>query len=146
MSALVSRWKIVVPVLVVVLAGLYMFVLKGAPSEAKKKVDGVVYVLPKEFIVNLKDDHFAKLTLALVLPEMPVAEGEGGPTAPEGFGLLPEEAAVRDIVTDEVTGETAHDLTSVKGRRALKRRLLAAIKKHTDVEARDVFLTDVAVQ
>src|SRR5690348_11124296 len=100
MSFVKSKIKIILPVLLLVLVGLYMFVLKGTPVEAKKKVDGAVYVLPKEFIVNLKDNRFAKLTVALVLPELPVAaEGEGGATPPEGFGLLEEEAAVRDIVT-----------------------------------------------
>ena len=147
MSALTSRWKIVVPVLLVALGGVYMFVLKPKPVEAKKKVDGAVYVLPKEFVVNLKDGHFAKLTVALVLPALPVAaEGEAASAPPDGFGLLPEEAAVRDLVTDELTGDSAKDLISGSGRRAIKRRLLAAIQKKTDVDARAVLLTDVAVQ
>src|SRR5689334_18774017 len=111
MSVLKEKWKIVVPAVLVLLGGLYFFVLKGTPVEAKKKVDGVVYVLPKEFIVNLKDNRFAKLTVALILPEQPVAaEGEGGAEPPEGFGLLEEEAAVRDIVTDELTNDEAKDL------------------------------------
>ena len=147
MSALTSRWKIVVPVLLVALGAAYMFVLKPKPVEAKKKVDGAVYVLPKEFVVNLKDDRFAKFTVALVLPALPVAaEGEGGAPPPDGFGLLPEEAAVRDLITDEITNDSAKDLISGSGRRALKRRLLAAINKKTDVDARAVLLTDVAVQ
>jgi|SRR4051794_24350236 len=146
MSALKSRWKIVVPVLLAALAGLYMFVLKGTPVEAKKKVDGAVYVLPKEFVVNLDDGRYAKLTVALVLPELPVAEGEGGAAPPDGFGLLEEEAAVRDIVTNELTGDSAADLISARGRRRLKKHLLEAIHKKTDVEARGVLLTDVAVQ
>src|SRR4051794_13179045 len=128
MSALKSRWKIVVPVLVVVLAGLYMFVLKGTPSEANKKVDGVVYVLPKEFVVNLKDERYAKFTVALVLPELPAAaEGEAAAAPPEGFGLLAEEPLVRDIITDELTGDSAKDLISASGRRGIKKRLLVAI-------------------
>src|SRR4051795_2933666 len=113
MSALTSRWKIVVPVLLVAVGAAYMFVLKPKPVEAKKKVNGAVYVLPKEFVVNLKDDRFAKFTVALVLPELPVAaEGEGGAVPPEGFGLLEEEPLVRDIITDEITGDSAKDLIS----------------------------------
>jgi flagellar basal body-associated protein FliL len=142
MSALKSRWKIIVPVLVALLVGVKMFVLKG--TEAKGKVNGVVYVLPREFVLNLKDDHFAKLTVALVLPEAPVEGGHGTP--PEGFGILEQEAVVRDLVTDEVTGETAKTLTSTKGRKEIKHRLLKAIEEHTDVEASGVLLTDVAVQ
>jgi flagellar FliL protein len=144
MSFVKSKWKIIVPVLVVALVGVKMFVLKS--EVAKGKVDGVVYVLPKEFIVNLKDGHFAKLTVALVLPEAPVAaEGEGAAPV-EGFGPLEQEAVVRDLVTDEITGETARTLTTAKGRKEIKHRLLKAIEEHTDVEANGVLLTDVAVQ
>src|SRR3954465_1883719 len=147
MSALTSRWKIVVPVLLVAVGAAYMLVLKPKPVEAKKKLDGAGDALPKEFGVNLKAAPFAKLTVALVLPELPVAaEGEGASAPPDGFGLLPEEAAVRDLVTDELTDDSAKDLITGSGRRALKRRLLAAITKKTDVDARAVLLTDVAVQ
>ena len=50
------------------LGGAYKFVLaKPAKAEAKPKVDGTVYILGKEFLVNLADGRFAKLTSALVL-------------------------------------------------------------------------------
>ena len=63
-----GKLKIVVPLaLLIVLGGLYKVVL-AKPSNVKHKVDGVVYILPKEFMLNLADDHFAKLNVALVLP------------------------------------------------------------------------------
>lgn len=147
MSALRAKWKLVVPVLLLLGAALYMTVLKSPAGEAHKKVDGMVYVLPKEFVLNLKDGRFAKLTVGLVLPDGTIsAAGEGAAPPPEGFGPLEQEAAVRDIVTNEVTGHRARDLISAAGRKRLKRTLLAAIRNHTDVPARGVLLTDVAVQ
>ena len=43
------------------------FVLAKPPRPAKRKIDGTVYVLPKEFLVNLADGRYAKLDVALVL-------------------------------------------------------------------------------
>ena len=54
-------------VLLVALGGAYKFVLAKPKAEAKPKVEGTVYILGKEFLVNLADDRFAKLTVALVL-------------------------------------------------------------------------------
>ena len=150
MSALRARWKLFLPIFVAVVGGgLYFFVLSSPPSTAKKKVEGTVYVLPKEFIVNLEGGRFAKLTVGLVLEHPPVAGGGHGGTPvepPEGFGILEQEAIVRDLVTDEVTGITANQLITASGRRKLKKRLLHAIESHTDVHAHEVLLTDVAVQ
>ena len=50
-----SKLKFIIPVLLLVLGGAYKFVLaKPAPKE-KAKVQGEVYVLPKDFLVNLSD-------------------------------------------------------------------------------------------
>ena len=49
-----KKLMIVLPVLLVVLGGAYKFVLaKPKEAEAKPKVDGSVYILEKEFLVNL---------------------------------------------------------------------------------------------
>lgn len=145
--------KKIVPivVLVVVLAGAYKFVLaKPAPAEPKPKVEGTVYILGKEFLVNLADNRFAKLTVALVLDEkdtsVPAAGGEGGSTPPEGFGAMTEEAVVRDVITDDLTDAKDNDLISAKGRKALKEEILKDLKAHTDVKVDDVLFTDVTVQ
>ena len=63
-----SKLKFIVPILLIVLGGVYKFVLAkpGAPAP-KPKVDGQVYVLPKEFLINLDDGRFAKLSVGLVL-------------------------------------------------------------------------------
>jgi flagellar basal body-associated protein FliL len=138
-------------VLVVVLAGAYKFVLaKPAPAKSKPKVEGTVYILGKEFLVNLADNRFAKLTVALVLDEkdtsVAAAGGEGGSTAPEGFGPMTEEAVVRDVITNDLTDAKDNDLISAKGRKGLKEEILKDLKAHTDVKVDDVLFTDVTVQ
>ena len=63
-----GKLKIVVPLaLLIVLGGLYKVVL-AKPSNVKHKVDGVVYILPKEFMLNLADSHCATLTVARARP------------------------------------------------------------------------------
>jgi flagellar basal body-associated protein FliL len=141
-----GKLKIVVPLVVLlVLGGLYKVVLAKPPG-GHPKVEGVVYVLPKEFLLNLAGNHFVKLNVGLVVAdgEVPV-KAEGAPP-PEGFGLLPQEAVVRDVVTDTITDTNAGQLVSRKGRNALKRKLLKALHARTDVKVKDVLFTDVAVQ
>lgn len=137
-------------VLVVVLAGAYKFVLaKPTAAKPKPKVEGTVYILGKEFLVNLADNRFAKLTVALVLDEKDTsvpAKAEGGATAPEGFGAMTEEAVVRDIITNDLTDAKADDLITAKGRASTKEEILKDLKQHTDVKADDVLFTDVTVQ
>jgi flagellar basal body-associated protein FliL len=147
-----GKLKIVVPlVLLIVLGGAYKFVLaKPAPKE-KPKVEGEVYVLPKDFLVNLSDGKFAKLGIGLVFDEgftaAPAAGGhEGGAAPPEGYGVLTQEPVVRDIVTDVVTDQSSAELTSRKGRESIKEKILKRLKSQTDVKVHEVLLTDVAVQ
>ena len=147
-----GKLKFIVPlVLLVVLGGVYKFVLAKPAAVAKPKVEGEVYVLPKDFLVNLSDGKFAKLGVGLVFDEgfvaAPAAGGEeGGAAPPTGYGVLAQEAVVRDIVTDVVTDESARDLTSKKGREEIKKEILKRLKAQTDVKAHEVLLTDVAVQ
>lgn len=141
-----SKLKFVIPiVLLLVLGGAYKFVI-AKPAKAKEKVEGVVYVLQKEFLINLSDDHFAKLSVALVLPEAPVAAGGEGASPPEGYGAMEQEAAVRAVVTDTITDASAKDLTRRKRRVKLREEVLKGIRSQTDVKAKDVLFTDVAVQ
>jgi flagellar basal body-associated protein FliL len=139
-------------VAVVALAGVYKFVLAKPAGEAKPKpkVEGTVYVLGKEFLVNLADGRFAKLTVGLVLAEgdtsTAAAEGEGAPKPPEGFGTMAQEAVVRDVITDDLTDAKDRELVDRKGRKQLKDEILKDLKKHTDVKVQDILFTDVTVQ
>jgi flagellar basal body-associated protein FliL len=142
-----GKLKIVLPLTVLlVLGGLYKVVL-AKPTEAHHKVDGQVYVLPKEFLLNLAGNHFVKLNVGLVLAQGEVpASAAGGSPPPDGFGPLPQEAVVRDVVTDTITDVRADQLVSRKGRNALKAKLLKSLRARTDVKVKDVLFTDVAVQ
>ncbi|MDP9399702.1 MAG: flagellar basal body-associated FliL family protein [Actinomycetota bacterium] len=154
MDAMKSKVKLIVPlVLLAVLGGgAYKFVLaKPAKAEPKPKVAGEVYVLPKEFLVNLADGRFAKLGVGLVFDHgfhaAPEVGGHGAaPKPPEGFGLLPQEALVRDIVTDALTDAGSDELIGREGRQHLKEKIAKRIKRSTDVKVEEVLFTDVAVQ
>ena len=141
-----GKLKIILPLVVlIVLGGLYKVVL-AKPTEAKHKVDGQVYVLPKEFLLNLAGNHFVKLNVSLVLAEGQIPEKAEGAPPPEGFGLLEQEAVVRDVITDTVTDASDQQLVSRKGRNKLKEKLLKRLRSETDVKVNDVLFTDVAVQ
>jgi flagellar FliL protein len=146
-----GKLKIIVPlVLLIVLGGAYKFVLAKPAAKEKPKVEGEVYVLPKDFLVNLSDGKFAKLGIGLVFDEgftaAPAGGGEGGAATPDGYGALTQEPVVRDIVTDVVTDQSAAELTSRKGREEIKAKILKRLKSQTDVKVHEVLLTDVAVQ
>lgn len=138
------KLKWIVPLVLLVAAiAAYKLVL-SAPEESKAKVKGQVYVLPKEFIVNLADGRYAKFTVALVLGAEQSTAGAEAP--PEGFGTLAQEPLVRGIVTDTVTGAPAAALTSRQGRHGYEQRIKRAIDAETDVETRSVAFTDLVVQ
>jgi flagellar FliL protein len=146
-----SKLKIIVPVLLLALGGVYKFVLAKPAATAKPKVDGEVYVMPKDFLINLADGRFAKVDVGFVFkPGYAAAPSGGGEAAatkpPEGYGALAQEAVVRDIVTDTLTGRTGQELTSRKGREQLKTQIRTRILKTTDVKVADVLFMDVAVQ
>jgi flagellar basal body-associated protein FliL len=148
-----SKLKFIIPLAVLILlGGVYKFALAKPPVKEKHKVEGTIYVLPKEFVVNLSDGRYAKFNVAMVLDEhqatAPEAAGGHGaaPEPPEGYGTLEQEAVVRDIVTDEVSGAEADDLIERKLRAKLKKKILKNLRTHTDVKVHEVLLTDIAVQ
>src|SRR4051794_23867710 len=144
-----KKLMIALPVLLLVLGGAYKFVLAKPAAEAKPKVDGEVYVLPRDFLINLSDGRFVKLDVALVLDpsSLPAAGGEAAAsTPPEGYGALPQEAVVRDIINNSLMDVSGAKIIKRDGRLQLKQRILTQILKKTDVKAKEVLFTDVAVQ
>lgn len=138
---------IAIPVLAVVVGAAAFKALAPKPVAAKPKIDGDVYVLAREFLVNLDAGRYAKLGVAL--HHDPSEEKEAAAEAakpPEGYGPLPQEAVVRAIVTDALTGQPARRLINADGRGLLKRRIQQAVEEQTDVRASSVLFTDVAVQ
>lgn len=149
-----SRKLVLIVVAVLVLAGGGAYLAADqlrAEDEPDHKIDGQPYVLPKDFLVNLDDGRYAKVTVGLLLrPE--AFESAGGEARgrearpPEGYGPLPQEAVVRSIVTDTLTGRNGRQLATADGRERLKRILLARIRRASDVPALDVYFTDVVIQ
>ena len=141
---------IIVVLALAVAGGAYKTVLaKPKEKEPEPKVHGTVYVLPKEFLVNLADGRYAKLQVALVVEAAEAAGGHGGhgaPAPPEGYGSEPQEAIVRDLITDELTDAADHELIQREGREKIKKQILKSIKEHTDVHVEEVLFPDVTVQ
>jgi flagellar basal body-associated protein FliL len=143
----VTRKRIIIGVVgALVVAGLAYKMVLAPKSESKVKVEGTVYVMPKEFLLNLQGGRYAKVTVALVLAPGQSTGGAEAASPPEGFGTLEQEALVRQIVTDNLTGVPAAELTA----RAPRHRLQAAIRKEvdktTDVKTKGVVFTDLVVQ
>jgi flagellar FliL protein len=143
-----KKLLIVLPLLLL-LAGGYVAKGRLMPKKVvKMKINGEVYILPKQFTLNLQDGRYATLTAALEL-----APGQSDGTTADSavssdatVGTLPEEAVIRSIITNTVTDQTSHALVDPDGRQALEQKILQTIRAQTDVKVSDVLFTDVAVQ
>ena len=67
-------------------------------------------------------------------------------TTPAGIGTLPEEPAIRAIITNDVTDQSSQTLLSQSGRNHLQQQILNQIKTTTDVKVTGILFTDLAVQ
>jgi flagellar FliL protein len=131
---------IIVPVLLVVLGAAYKMVLAPKPVVPKKKIAGAVVPLKQEFLLNLEGGRYAKVSVALVMPVAPVvAEGAEAPP-------LEQEAAVRAVVTDRLTGMSASALIVRSKRHELLDEIRKQIDHTTDEEVDEVLFTDITVQ
>jgi flagellar FliL protein len=142
-----KKLKIIIPIVLVLVGGVYKEVLAKPPKPPKPKIAGTVYVMPKEFMLNMADGHYAKLDVALVLDPKeaaPKAAEAGGSS--DNYGWLPQEPAVRDVITNIVTDTPSKDLIDRGGRELLKKEILKGIRQSTDVKVDEVLFTDVAVQ
>jgi flagellar FliL protein len=142
-----GKLKIILPVLLLVLAGgggAYKFLLSGGGSSKKApppKVTGELLPLAPDFTINLDGGHYGKVSVAL--------EMEGGiPKAAEGAAVptLKENAVVRSIVTNDLTGLATDDLIQRPSRERLLENILKDLQSQTDEQVTHVFFTDVVVQ
>jgi len=143
-----KKKKIIIIAVVVLLGGGY--VAKGfvmPPPKNKDKIKGTLYLMPKEFLVNLADGRYGKVDVALLLApgqsKGATAEASGNSGA---VGTLPEEAMIRDIIVNILTNQNSTTLINPDLREKLKKKILAAILSTTDVKVSAVLFTDVAVQ
>jgi flagellar FliL protein len=137
---------IIIAIGVLVVAGLAYKMVLAPKSESKEKVEGTVYVMPKELLLNLAGGRYAKMTVALVLAPGQSAAGSSEDTPPEGFGTLEQEPLVRQIVTDTITGVPAADLTSRKDRHRMQVEIRKEVDKTTDVKTKAIVFSDLVVQ
>jgi hypothetical protein len=106
-------------------------------------------VLGKEFLVNLKDGRFAKLSAALVLAHddtSTAAAAEGGSPPPEGYGTMTQEGVVRAVITQDLTNATDQQLIDAGKRAVLQEKILKDLKRQTDVKVEKVLFPDLTVQ
>lgn len=143
--------KVLIPlVLLLVVAGVgaKMFLLPKKVS-AKPIVNGTIYVLPKQFELNLSDGKYATMTVALLLApgqSTGATAANAGMTTPAGNGTLTQEPIIRAIVTSDVTNDSSKTLLTASGRATLQQDILHGIKTQTDVKVSKVYFTDLAVQ
>jgi flagellar FliL protein len=145
-----GKLKLIVPVAaLIVAAGVYKFVVAKPAPAPQPKIAGEVYVVPSAFTVNLAGGRYAKVTVGMILKEGAALGPESGgePAAPpEGFGPLAQEAIVRDIVVNALSGTRADMLMGADGRQRIKQLIERRVKALTDVEIERVLLPDVTVQ
>lgn len=128
----------ILPVLLIAAVGYKMF-LAPKPVAVKMKIEGTVMPLQKDFLVNLADGQYAKVAIAVI------TEAGGAAHGAETLGLA-QEAAVRAIIVDELTGIHGKELVSKEGRHHLAEQITKMIKKKTDEHVHEVLFTDVTVQ
>ena len=142
--------KLIIGLVVVLAIGGYVaksMLLK--PKVVIPKVNGTIYVLPHQFTLNMADGRYATLTAALLLAPGQSDGATADSAAPSSdaiVGTLPEEAMIRDIITNTITSQPGSALTSAGGREHLKNEILHEIKAGTDDKVSGVLFTDVAVQ
>ncbi len=141
--------KILIILPIILLGGGYVAKAKLMPPKVvKPKIAGTIYILPHQFTLNLKDGHYATLTVALELApgQSDGASADTTPAAGAVVGTLPEEAVDPG---DHHQRDHQPDLERADrrlGRTALEQQILTDIKTETDVKVDQVFFTDVAVQ
>jgi flagellar basal body-associated protein FliL len=140
-----KKLKIIIPIVLVLFGGVYKTVLAKPAKLPKPKIAGTVYVMPKEFLLNMADGRYAKLDVSIVLDKSEVLPKTEAATS-DNYGALPQEPAVRDVITNVVTDTPSKDLIDRSGREELKKEILKAIRQNTDVKVDEVLFTDVAVQ
>jgi flagellar FliL protein len=140
-----GKLKIILPVLLLLVAGgggAYFFVLAPKPAKAvPPKITGTLFPLSPEFVVNLSGGHYGKVTVALLM-------SAGAPAAPAsgGAATLTEDAAVRAIITNDLTGLPDSSLIDRAQRTTLEKKILTDLQSSTDVKVTQVMFTDVVVQ
>lgn len=137
-----KKLMILVPVLLLVAAGgSYEMVLKPKPKPVVKKIDGALVSLGDPFTLNLASGHYGRVTVSVVVPAAALPAAAGSAPA-----ALPENDALRAVVTDDLTGIGSSRLIDRSARHTVEAQVLKDLKKSTDEPITKVLFTDIAVQ
>lgn len=142
-----SKKKLLIPLVLLLVLGVGYSMAKPKKT-VKLKVTGTIYIMPQAFLLNLSEGHYAKLSVALDLApgQSTGASSSSSTGSSEAAGTLPEEALIREIVTNTVTGQNGATLVSEHGRTAIKHQILATITRQTDVKVQAVLFPELTVQ
>ena len=136
-----KKIAIIAPILLLVGTGAtYKIAFGPAPVVIEHKIEGAVVPLQKDFLLNLAGGRYARVAIALVMP-VPPPPAEGSDPVP-----LPQEAKLRAIITDELTGIEPSELLSRAKREHLLKTIRRTMNKTTDEEVDEVLVTDMTVQ
>ncbi|MGQ9454272.1 MAG: flagellar basal body-associated FliL family protein [Armatimonadota bacterium] len=137
---------LVAVLLVVLLAGIGVFVLKGRSSKGKNRSQEekpTATLNLGEFVVNLADKgelRYLKTTIVLAVSgEVPSTGGHGGENGPS--------PAVRDAVIAVLSSKRFEELNTPEGKAKLKKELISAVNGRLEgCKAVDVYFNDFAMQ
>ena len=117
-------------------------------SESKVKVEGTVYVMPKEFLLNLADGRYAKMTVALVLAPGQSTGGRLRRNAAAGRlrHARTGTAGPPDRHRQRSPGPPPPTLTSRKDRHHMQVEIRKEVDKTTDVKTKAIVFSDLVVQ
>jgi flagellar FliL protein len=120
---------LVIILLAIVLAGGGFFGMKimGANKKKEPEKPKVGHVMElQEFLVNLKDKTWLKVSLALGVAEGAELHGAGEGGGHEGGGAT-DEPKMRDIIIRVLTSKNLDDIVSPEGKEQLKKDILHAL-------------------
>jgi len=136
----------------VVLGGVYKFVLAPKPPAGpvvKPHVEGVQLPIDKEFMVNLSGGKFAKVQVVLLLSEKdPAAAAESAAEGAAATGptpLHPQNAVIRSVITNELTGLGENELLNKGKQEEILKKITKRLNKETDAKVLEVQFTDLSV-
>ena len=113
------------------------FMLKGDSAEAAAPVKGSVTAIEEPLTINLADGHYLKLGFSLQQTEEAGAESV-------------DTSEALNLAIDEYTGRKVEELSTEKGRDALKAELLEKIEKAYEKEEKqmvmDIYYTSFVTQ
>lgn len=140
-----STLLIVVLVAVIVAGGVYFFLgrgdsTSGGAAEKEEVHLGVVVTLEPIFI-NLKDDRFLKLGMALQTTHEGGGGGHGGGGGPDVDGAMALDAAI-EVFSDQ----DMQMLSTINGRSELKEELVSRIVEGYGPEITTIYFTEFVMQ